>query len=1032
MNDEMPFYETVIANSKVSQKQDISSDLQDKINPVHPVNPVRKIDGWTITSCLTKETHMKSDLPDFYESNLSLLEKHYPDIYKIMTESPPDPMGEIFLSPDGKPNLKVVNKEGKVINLHVATDPEAEVPQFLKMVPENSTGFVALLGMGLGYTPLALLQQRAYIRHLAVFEQEPGIFRQALQCMDLSSMLSDPRLMLSVSRDPEVPKVLAPANRALQLEAIHTLSHLPSFSFDNAAYQELSDKVFACVNSFNVGGATILGHGNLFIANRFRHLSAIHHNYLLESLKGAFSEIPAIIVAGGPSLDKNIHLLPMAKNKAVIIAADTVLPPLLAHGVSPDFVTSIDYQDLTYEKFANVAPIAKGVGLICASWVTPKVPKVFPAENVFWTFSAKPIEKWLNALLGGNILTGGAGTVAHLNLTAAIIMGCSPIIFVGQDLAFTGNKDHAENIVLTSKTHLEKQLKQKKDIVWIEGIDGGKVPTNRAFFSDKKHFEGVMANHPGHYINATEGGAHIEGTEVLCLKEVLDSYCSKIHDISDRISSCLEVSKLSDTKKLLSEFRTTLREIKTLQKTIKKVDRLIHAVSKGLSRRKKDGAKYRSFSALPKPLQQKVREIDAFHKRLDSATKIWQILEEVTMDGLRQSERMMHEIGKLESNPEKYMEWLAKNLERLDSINTVRTNVLATIEEHLSKTLDHHEKENRFLKAIEKEDKENQNLLELARLYFESGNLVLAQPVIEKLLSITQDSAEVHFYLGSIAAHQTDYEKADKYFQRAEQLDPAFSKRIEDLRQQLGDQYFGYANKYRRTMDSNTFKRMLLKGLRYCRDHTDIKKELEVLTVEELKEINSGLESDTPAKHEDANALIRAWHKDLEENKNLSSFLSVEQVAEFYRYHGNLLVSENDFAGAVESFSKALAFSPNNPDLHIFIMDALFSQEEFTHGINHLKKAVELDRAYAQYWENMGDNLQKAGQIDDAVSAYEQCFMALPENIALLKKMGDCYLAMGQMEAAHEAYRQLKGKLEEVGDRPSRKESGERIVSAAD
>jgi len=45
MTDEMPFYETVIANSKVSQKQDISSDLQDKINPVHPVNPVKKMDG---------------------------------------------------------------------------------------------------------------------------------------------------------------------------------------------------------------------------------------------------------------------------------------------------------------------------------------------------------------------------------------------------------------------------------------------------------------------------------------------------------------------------------------------------------------------------------------------------------------------------------------------------------------------------------------------------------------------------------------------------------------------------------------------------------------------------------------------------------------------------------------------------------------------------------------------------------------------------------------------------------------------------
>jgi len=45
MTDEMPFYEIVNSNSKASQKQDIPSDLQDKINPVHLVNPVRKIDG---------------------------------------------------------------------------------------------------------------------------------------------------------------------------------------------------------------------------------------------------------------------------------------------------------------------------------------------------------------------------------------------------------------------------------------------------------------------------------------------------------------------------------------------------------------------------------------------------------------------------------------------------------------------------------------------------------------------------------------------------------------------------------------------------------------------------------------------------------------------------------------------------------------------------------------------------------------------------------------------------------------------------
>ncbi len=40
-----------------------------------------------------------------------------------------------------------------------------------------------------------------------------------------------------------------------------------------------------------------------------------------------------------------------------------------------------------------------------------------------------------------------------------------------------------------------------------------------------------------------------------------------------------------------------------------------------------------------------------------------------------QNDRMLHVISRLEGKPEKYMEWLTKNLERLDSINTVRTNV---------------------------------------------------------------------------------------------------------------------------------------------------------------------------------------------------------------------------------------------------------------------------------------------------------------------------------------------------------------------
>ncbi|MBN1930576.1 MAG: DUF115 domain-containing protein [Desulfobacterales bacterium] len=950
---------------------------------------------------------MKSNLPNFYDLNLSLLKKMHPHVWKIMIESTSEPTGEVFISPNGKPNLRGLNKEGKVINFHNESDPEADAYKFLEMVPEHSTGFVGLLGMGLGYEALALLQQRPSIRHLVVFERMPGIFKQALHLMDLSPLLLDPRLILSVNAEPEIEKILAPANRALQLETIHILNHLPSFFYDMKGCQALKDKVFDYVNKYNVGGATTFKFGSHFLDNRFSHLKSIHHNYLLESLRGAFSGIPAIIVAGGPSLDRNIHLLPTAKDKAVIIGVDTVLPAMLAQGILPEFITSIDPQELTYEKFADVIPMTKGVSLICAAWVTPKVPKLFPAEHVFWTFSGNPMENWLSTLLGGKILTGGAGTVAHLNLISAIILGCSPIIFVGQDLAFSDFKDHAQNTVLSNENQMNNMLKSDADILWVEGIHGRRVPTSRSFYSDKQHFEKIMAENSGHYINATEGGVHLQGTESLSLEKVLDLYCSKPHNISGHIVFCLQNFKLSDNKKLFIEFQTTLKKVRNLNKVIQKADYLTYTLRKGLLKYEANGEKYRSLSTLPRPMQEKIKKIDTFHNKLDSEKKIWQILEEITMEGLRESERRLLVINKLEGVPEKYVEWLSKNLERLEDINKVRKKVLEVFETHLCKTLAHHEKEKNIKKDLEKGYRPDEDSLRLACFYFESGEFVLAKPMLEKLLNTGLVSAQVYFFLGTIEAYQTDYQKAEKYFKKAIQLNPSYIKSIKNLRQKLGDQYLCYVKC--NSFDKRTSKRMFIKGLRYCPDHIKIKDELKAMAADDLKKIKSVLET---GSSKDIDTLIKAWYKDLEENKILSTCLSTEQLSEFYCCYGKFFTVEKKFTKAINTYKKALIYSPNNPQLHIFVADTYFAQGDFSSGIKHLNEAVTLDRSYAKYWEHIGDNLRRAGQDSDAVYAYEQSFIVLPEKISLIKKIGDCYLTLGKLEAAYEAYRQFKFKLE--------------------
>ena len=961
---------------------------------------------------------MKTDLPDYYEKNLSLLKKCHPHIYKTIIENPSEPVGEVVKSTSGKLNIKTINKDGNVVYLHDPVDPEKEVPQFIHQISKDFTGAVTLVGMGLGYTPLALLTEKANIRYLAVFEPNPGVFRQALTHMDLSPILQDPRLILCVEREPVIESVLAPLSRVIQLESIHMFNHLPSFLFEKKACEKLRDKIFEHANRLSVGGATVFTFGKDFLANRLKHLTSIHHNHLLQRLQGEFNGVPAVIVAGGPSLDKNIHLLPEVKGKAVIIAADTVLPALLAYKVYPDFITAIDPQEITFEKFADVVPQVKDISLICMPWVAPKVPKTFPADHVFWAFSGKPVEIWINSLLGGDVFTGGAGTVAHLNLLSAVIMGCSPIIFMGQDLSFPSDSSHAKHTVLTDKNEMARMFESKKDLIWVDGVNGEKVPTNRAFFGDKQYFERIIAENQGHYINATEGGAHIEGTEIVPLNQTLKTYCKESHDIDGIISSSIFGRKKLEATKLLSELKDARKMIRSLQKLIKKADKLTYAAEKEIRKIKQRSVNCPSFNALPISLQDKVKKIDDYHSRLDQTRTIWQLVEEITRDGLKQSERMLHDISLLEKSPDNYLNWMLKNLERHLYINTVRRDVLTVFEKELVRIIDHHETEKKLSSAIEANANDSDHLLKLCRLYFQSEDFVLARPILEAVLEINPDSAEVHFLLGQIAAHHTDMEKAIHLFKKAIELDAGYRAKVASIYQYFGDFYLKNSQKYKLN-DLGTYKRLMMKGLWYCTDHEKIREELRALFQNDYTKIIETLNSSGGSKVDsnrfaEAFELLNTWYKDLQKNETLTSCIEPEQMAKIHEIYGNKLMTEERFSEAVESYQKALFIVPDNPDVHILITDALFALENYDQGIHHLNTATSLDRTYAIHWETIGDFFSQAGEIDDAIFAYEQCFVAIPENIGVLRKIGDCYRASGQVEAAHAAYSQLKIKADEM------------------
>ena len=944
-----------------------------------------------------------------FEKNIALLKRNHPEVFEIISRDLKTSVEtKLIFAKNAKPNLKVKVADNECVYIHDRENPGAEVQDFLPLISESSTGVVLMFGMGLGYSVLDLLKKRKKIQYLVIFELNIEFFRFALEQMDLEALLMDKRIIICLGEPDNLQAVMAPVTRALMLENIHTLNLLTCFKI-NPAYEKFSSQVFSYINAYNTEGATKTVHGRTFFENRLRHLTSMHHDKKLEDLAGKFKSMPALIIAAGPSLDKNIDQIAKAKGKAVIISADSALPNLLKHGVIPDFVTSIDYQKITYEKISGVAsnPVSRQINLICTSWVANSVPKNFPAKTVFWAFGNNALENWINISMGGKTAISGASTVAHLNFISADIMGCSPIIFVGQDLAFSENKGHSENVVLSSREKTKNMLDRDKDIMWVKGIVEPKVPTNRQLYGFVCLFEKMIKSTDKEVINSTEGGALIKGAHNMLLRHAIDKYCKN--------EVVIDVSGYDGGEDApLKPMESIIGQIRKLEKIIKKAEKLSVPIREKLFKLKKGSQKVSSFSALPEYLQKKISDLDSCHKKADQ-NGIWQFFDEMTMEGLRQNEREKKEIEKLEDIPEKYFDWISRSVERIDKVNKIRMENLKWFKNQLNEIIFYYKKEQFYLNKIYKGETNRDNILGLATLYYQSENYILLEKVLNRYSKDLAKSAMINFYQGIIALQQGDYDRAENSFQAASKYDSQYTEKIKIKRNEIADYYWEKINYFKGSVNGSLTAivgSLFFKGLKCCPDHINLRNGLKQFAKDDLKKISQWFNEKAELESGSKKNLLKKWIHFFEYNNEVSFWLEDEIVYNYYFFSGRMSLHEKKYQEALVDFQKASAILQDKPDIYIAMADLCFSLGDFDSGVQYLKTAVDLDRQYAVYWYNMGKNLQDSGDYNSAILAFEQSFMALPEKISVLKDIGDCHTKLGNIEAARESYQQFKRLLD--------------------
>ncbi len=260
------------------------------------------------------------------------------------------------------------------------------------------------------------------------------------------------------------------------------------------------------------------------------------------ALAAKYRGVPAFIVGAGPSLDKNVALVEEATKKGIVFCVNSSTRSLAKRGVVPHVLACIESIDSS-ELLAGlpfIDQVIRAFSLSAAPNIlrTGKGP-LLPTHELLPQF-AKPLEQLTGA--PGVAVCGSVSTAAF---SLAHALGCSPIVLLGQDLAYTSGRTHASGSFWEdSRATVSKETGEMK-LDWSEtlkkighrhGVEPlaeipawggqGTVYSGVSFSGIRGWFESAAsmlteARQSVHLVNATEGGGRIEGFEERPLRDVL-------------------------------------------------------------------------------------------------------------------------------------------------------------------------------------------------------------------------------------------------------------------------------------------------------------------------------------------------------------------------------------------------------------------------------------------------------------------------------------------------------------------------------
>lgn len=472
---------------------------------------------------------MSQSLNSRFDKNLKALFKVNPLLAAQLQILEPNKKYEIYIGQDPL-NINIYDKENKTA-LYVKEPLVQTLEKMKEFEPFKLYPFFYFFGFGNGIFYRLLLNENAKtIKKLFIFEPELEIIYIALNFADFSAEIAAGKLLIFWTGTISFGEL----DSYLASEGQWIYSRIYNLHLYNSYYGRY-DKECLSLNSIITRS---LGHHVISVGNDStdaligleHHLQNLPEMITTPSMKELISKAKntntAVIVSTGPSLYKQLPLLKQYAPYLTIFCVDASFPILTKHGIKPDIVVTLERVELTADFYKKTPKAAqKNIIFALTSIVHQETSKAI--TQGIKTYSMRPFGYTRFFDLKEYGYAGIGMSAANMTYELIVHSKFERCIFIGQDLAFAPDgKTHSKDAIFGENESQYKKSDNALEKILVPAYSGeGFVETSSVWKMFLNFFEKDIAEtpYPLEVINATEGGARIEGTKEIPFQEVLES-----------------------------------------------------------------------------------------------------------------------------------------------------------------------------------------------------------------------------------------------------------------------------------------------------------------------------------------------------------------------------------------------------------------------------------------------------------------------------------------------------------------------------